>query len=144
MIAVDTNILVYAHRKDSPWHELAYASVQSLAEGKAQWAIAWHSLSEFFSAVTHRRFYGPPTPPDRAIAQIEKWLASPGLVVLAESQTHWPTLAALIRAAKLTGPSVYDARIAAVCIDHGISELWTADRDFSRFPALKTRNPLVS
>jgi predicted nucleic acid-binding protein len=43
----------------------------------------------------------------------------------------------------VTGPLVQDARIAALCLQHGVRELWTADRDFSRFPALGVRNPLV-
>ena len=49
----------------------------------------------------------------------------------------------LARAAKLSGPRIHDARIAALCLHHGVRELWTADRDFSMFPKLKTRNPLV-
>ena len=144
MIAVDTNILIYAHRRDSPWHSLACAAVRGLAEGSAQWAIAWHSLSEFYSVVTHPRIYAPPTTIDRAIKQIEFWLAAPGLVMLSESGAHWPGLAGLLRQGKIAGPAVYDTRIAALCIEHGVSELWTADRDFSRFPGLKTHNPLVS
>jgi predicted nucleic acid-binding protein len=39
---------------------------------------------------------------------------------------------------------VHDARIAALCLQHGVRELWSADRDFNRFPALRTRNPLVA
>ena len=41
MIAVDTNLLVYAHRKDSQWHAVAEPAVRSLAEGTAPWAIPW-------------------------------------------------------------------------------------------------------
>ena len=90
MIAVDTNILVYAHRKDWPWHTLAAAAVHRLAESTASWAIAWQVLVEFYSVVTHPRVYKPPTPPDRAIRQIELWLSAPGLVLLSDSGTQWP------------------------------------------------------
>jgi predicted nucleic acid-binding protein len=44
---------------------------------------------------------------------------------------------------RISGPQVHDARVAAICQDHGVRELWTADRDFGRFPALKVRNPFV-
>jgi predicted nucleic acid-binding protein len=49
----------------------------------------------------------------------------------------------LLAAGRISGPRVYDARIAAICLQHGVRELWTADRDFSRFPQLKTVNPLI-
>jgi predicted nucleic acid-binding protein len=55
----------------------------------------------------------------------------------------WDKLRGLSLAAQLTGPRIHDARIAALCLHHGVRELWTADRDFSLFPSLKTRNPLI-
>jgi predicted nucleic acid-binding protein len=63
--------------------------------------------------------------------------------LLSESPTHWPTLKPLLKAGRVAGPLVHDARIAALCLQHGVRELWTADRDFSRFPSLRTRNPLL-
>ncbi len=74
MIAVDTNILVYAHRVDSPWHEAARDRVRELAEGRAPWAIAWPCLHEFYAIVTHPRVYAPPTPQAVAFGQVEAWL----------------------------------------------------------------------
>lgn len=144
MIAVDTNILVYAHREDSPWHRAAADRVAELAEGAVSWGVPWSCVHEFFAIVTHPRIYVPPTPPTQAIDQIEAWLESPTLTLLSESSTHWPTLRGLLVASRLSGPAVHDARIAAVCLQHGVRELWTADRDFSRFPNLKTRNPLIA
>ena len=70
MIAVDTNILVYAHREDSPFHELASRRVAELAESPATWAIPWPCLHEFLAIVTHRRIYAPPTPLSRAVNQL--------------------------------------------------------------------------
>ena len=67
MIALDTNVLVYAHREDSPWHEAAHARVAELAEGRAPWVIPWPCLHEFLAIVTHPRIYGPPTPLAAAI-----------------------------------------------------------------------------
>jgi toxin-antitoxin system PIN domain toxin len=143
VIAVDTNILVYAHRSDSPHHGSAAARVRSLAEGRATWAIPWPCLHEFLAVTTHPRIHKPPTPLPVALAQVETWQKSPTLVLLAESDRHWPELRALIEAGRITGPRVHDARIAAICRQHGVSELWTSDRDFSRFPDLRTVNPLI-
>jgi len=143
MIAVDSNLLVYAHREDSPWHEAAYACLAGLAEGRQAWAIPWPCLHEFLAIVTHPRIYDPPTPLEKAIDQAEAWLESPSLVLLAESEDHWAQLSSLLRAGRVSGPKVHDARVAAICVQHGASELWTIDRDFSRFPGLKVRNPLI-
>jgi len=143
MIAVDSNLLVYAHREDSPWHDAAYACLAGLAEGRQGWAIPWPCLHEFLAIVTHPRIYDPPTPMDKAIDQVEAWLESPSLVLLAESEDYWVQLRSLLRAGRISGPKVHDARVAAICVQHGATELWTIDRDFSRFPGLKVRNPLV-
>jgi len=142
MIAVDSNILVYAHREDSPWHTAAFECVRGLAESWAPWAIPWPCLHEFLAVATHPRIYSPPTSLDLAVDQVEAWLESPSLFLLAEDEGYWPRLRALVLAGQVAGPKVHDARIAAVCLQHGIGELWTIDRDFSRFPSLRIRNPL--
>lgn len=142
MIAVDTNLLVYAHRRDSAFHEKARKSISALAEGSAPWAIAWPCAHEFFAIATHPRIYKPASTIDQAIAQIDAWLQSPTLVLLAESETHWSVLREMLLHGDITGPAVHDARIAALCRQHRVSQLWTADRDFSRFADLKTVNPL--
>jgi predicted nucleic acid-binding protein len=74
---------------------------------------------------------------------VESWLESPSLVLLAEGPEHWNELRAQIEAGRIAGARVHDARVAALCLAHGVRELWTADRDFSRFPRLATSNPLA-
>lgn len=143
MIAVDTNLLVYAHREDSPWHDAAYGSIVKLAEGRGPWAIPWPCLHEFLAIVTHPKIYAPPTPLAAALEQVTAWLESPSLVLLAESEGYWPELRLALQVGRVAGPQVHDARVAALCQSHGVRELWTADRDFGRFPALKVKNPLV-
>ena len=142
MIAVDTNILVYAHREDSPFHEEAYACIRSLAEGRVAWAIPWPCVHEFLAIVTHPRIFDPPTPPQQAIDQVEAWIESPHLALISESAGYLPHLAATLRKGRIKGAQVHDARVAALCRYHGVRELWTADRDFSRFRGLTARNPL--
>ncbi|MFN8627228.1 MAG: TA system VapC family ribonuclease toxin [Candidatus Binatia bacterium] len=143
MIAVDSNVLVYAHREDSSWHEAAYACVVRLAEGRAPWCVPWPCIHEFLAIVTHARIYAPPTPLETAVNQVEAWLEAPSLVLVSEAASYWDQLRGILQAGRVTGPQVHDARVAALCGQHGITELWTADRDFGRFPGLKVRNPLV-
>lgn len=143
MIALDTNLLVYAHREDSPFHDVAFECVRRCAEAATPWALPWPCLHEFFSIVTHPRIYDPPTPQAQALDQIDAWLQSPSVVLLAESAAHWSALRGLLAQARTVGPAVHDARIAALCLQHGVRELWSADRDFGRFRALKVLNPLV-
>jgi toxin-antitoxin system PIN domain toxin len=143
LIAVDINILVYAHREDSPFHDAAAKRLSALAEGRAQWAIPWPCVHEFLAIVTHARIYDPPTPLVAAISQVDAWLEAPTLVLLAESEQHWPELRMLATAGQVTGGRIHDARVAALCRQHGVRELWSADRDFSRFPELTVVNPLT-
>jgi uncharacterized protein len=144
MIAVDTNILVYAHRQDSEWHESAQRAIRSLAEGASGWAIPWPCVHEFLAITTHPRFFRTPTPIAAALDQVEAWLESPSLITLTEDDDYWATLKTLIGQSKVHGPRVHDARVAALCLSHSVGELWTADRDFGMFPALRVRNPLIA
>ncbi|HEY1644599.1 MAG TPA: TA system VapC family ribonuclease toxin [Streptosporangiaceae bacterium] len=143
MIAVDTNVLVYAHRRDSPFHESAAGRVRELAGNPAPWGLPWPCLHEFYSVVTHPRIYSPPSSGSQAIAQIAAWLDSPSAVPISEGPAYWSALASLLTEGKIAGPAVHDARIAALCLANGVRELWSADRDFSRFPRLRAINPLV-
>jgi toxin-antitoxin system PIN domain toxin len=142
VIAVDTNILVYAHRGDSPFHPAAAACVRSVAEGKATWCLLWQCVHEFLGVVTHPRIYDPPSPVEVALAQVEAWLESPTVVLLGEADGYWSTLRDQVTAGHVVGPRIHDARIAALCVAHSVTELWSADRDFSRFADLAVRNPL--
>jgi len=144
VIAVDTNILVYAHREDSPWHRAAYARLKELAEDKAPWTIPWPCLHEFLAIVTHPNIYRPPTPLGRALEQVEFWLDSPSLHSIGEMEGYWKTLKAVMLAGNAIGPKTHDGRIVAICRQHGVRILWSADRDLSRFPGLKIVNPLIS
>jgi uncharacterized protein len=143
VIAVDTNLLVYAHREDSEWHAQALACLDEVAGTPAPWAIPWPCVQEFYAIVTHPRIYDPPTPLSIAIDQIACWMEAPNLVLLAETPGYWERLRTLIEPARTNGPQVHDARVAALCLHHGVRTLWTADRDFGRFPELMVRNPLL-
>ena len=143
MIAVDTNLLVYAHRKESRVHEAAFAIVRTLAEGSQVWAIPWPCYYEFLSVVTNPRIWkDAATSPERAWRQLEAWTTSPSNRLLGETDDFLKVLSDLVQRPRVRGAVVHDARIAALCLAHGIIEaLLTRDRDFSLFPELRTRNP---
>lgn len=143
MIAVDTNILVYAHRGESPWHDRARGCIEHLAAGSDPWVIPWPCLHEFLAVITHPRIFKPPTSLEVAFRQIDAWLESPSLTLECEGFDYLSTLRELVLRGKVMGPAIHDAHVAAICSGCGVDELWSADRDFSRFPQLKVVNPLV-
>jgi toxin-antitoxin system PIN domain toxin len=143
VIAVDTNVLVYAHRPEAPFHDAATDAVRKLAEGGTAWGIPVHCLVEFTAVVTHSRLWRAPSTADDVDSQVGAWLESPSVRVLGEDRDFWPVFAECLRQARTAGGAVHDTRIAACCRFHGVRELWTADRDFSRYPWLTTRNPLA-
>lgn len=144
MIAVDTNLLVFAHRGDAVFHREALAALQPVVEGTSAWAIPWPCVHEFIGITTHPRIYRPASTLREALGFLGSLLDSPQLQLLSEGPGYFAKLSSLALAAKLSGPQINDARIATLCLHHGVKELWTADRDFSTFPQLKVRNPLVS
>jgi predicted nucleic acid-binding protein len=143
MIALDTNLLVYAYRKDSVFYPVAVTHLRPVIEGDSPWALPWPCVHEFIGVVTSGRVYKPASPLTHVLEFLNSLMTSPQIHLLAESPGYFEKLRELALAAKLSGPRIHDARIAALCLHHGVSELWTADRDFSSFPRLKTRNPLV-
>jgi uncharacterized protein len=143
MIAVDTNLLIYAHKEGSPFHTAATERVDSLRHQRVAWAIPWPCIHEFIGIVTHPGIYKPASTLTEALGFVDALLASPQLHLLSESPGYFEKLRNIATIARLKGPRIHDARIAALCLHHGVSELWSADRDFSAFPQLKVRNPLV-
>ncbi len=143
MIAVDTNLLVYAHREDCPFHDAALASVTALAQGGAPWAVPWPCVHEFVAITTHPSIYTPPSPLDLAIEAVRVWIESPSCRTIGEGPGYLDTLRAQAVGGKVAGAMIHDARIAAICLHNGVGELWSADRDFSRYGDLRVVNPLV-
>lgn len=143
MIAVDTNVLVHAHRRDSPFFKRAWEALAGLGESGQPWAVPWPAVAEFYCVTTSSKLFERPSTPGQAVEQVDIWTESPGLILLGETGVVWLVLREALLAGKIKGPVVYDARIAAICLSHGVRELWTADRDYGRFPALRVRNPLI-
>jgi toxin-antitoxin system PIN domain toxin len=133
MIAVDTNILVYAHRVEAPKHKRALQWLTSLAEGTLPWGLPVFCLGEFVRVVTHRAIFDPPSTLDQALQAVAGLLESPGIRLLTPSSNYPQLLEGMLRSAQATGNLVFDAQIAAVCRENGVSRLLTEDRDFARF-----------
>jgi uncharacterized protein len=144
MIAVDTNILLYSHREDYPLHEQAFNAISKLSETRELWAIPWPCIHEFVAISTNPRLFPDPSSLRDVEKQLAQWQSSPTLRLLGETDMHAETLLEVLARSHVVGGAVYDARIAAVCIENGVRELWTADRDFAKFKGLKSSNPLVS
>ena len=143
MIAVDTNVLVYAHRRESRSHEEAVAVIRSLAEGDSAWAIPWPCCYEFLSVVTNRRIWkDDATTPERGWDQIAAWAASPSNRLIGETDDFLEILGRFVQRPRVVGGVVHDARIAAICVAHGADVLLTRDRDFTLFPELRTQDPM--
>ena len=136
MIAVDTNILVYAHREEFPLHVQALARLVELAEGSEPWALPAFCIAEFLRLVTHPRLLDPPSTMQDALAAIEGLLESPRLMVLNPGPHFWPMLADIVRQADVRGNLLYDAQIVAVCRENGVTDILSEDRDFSRFQGM--------
>lgn len=145
MLAVDTNVLVYAHRLEAgDEHETAVGVLRDLAEGHEPWAIPWPCVYEFFSVVTNPRIWkDAASTPRQAWAQLDAWFGSPSLRLLAEPREFPDSLRKLVLHARVRGPIVHDARVAAICLAHGVEALLSRDRDFSLFPELPIRDPFA-
>ena len=137
MIAVDTNVLLYADREETPQHRAALRALRRLAEGHEAWAIPIQCVGEFLRVVSHDRVFQPPTPIGEALASIESLLASPSARVLVPGGRYLRILREVIERAEVRGNLVFDAQIAAVCLEHGATTLLTEDRDFTRFQGIK-------
>lgn len=143
MRALDTNVLLQAVVVTTPFHGIARRLLAELAGGSAPWAIPWPCVHEFLRVVTHPRVFHPPMPNAAAMRDLRRILASPSLVLLGETPRHTEVMAAVMEASGATGNLVHDAHIASLCLEHGVSELVTGDRDFARFPQLRTFNPFA-
>jgi len=87
---------------------------------------------------THPRVFDPPFTPAEACEALGRILESPSLTILMPGERFWPLLDEAIREADAVGNLVFDAQIAAVCLEAGVSALLSEDRDFDRFKTLRT------
>jgi uncharacterized protein len=143
MIALDTNILVYARREEAIHHVSAKRLFLGLVAGADPWAIPWPCIYEFLRVITHPRVFVPPTPLATALDDLDRLFDTPSLSMLGEGPVHPAHLRRMMEAGVAKGNLAHDAHIAALLREHGVREFWTTDRDFTRFPGIALRNPFV-
>lgn len=141
MIAVDTNVLIYAHRAEMPLHAVARERLTALAEGDAPWGIPIVAAWGFARAVT-QPFFTPPTAMVMAIGALDGLLSGVSARVLMPGVRHWSLLCEIIRSSQVRGAMMTDAVIVALCREHGVDTILTNDRDFRRFSGIRVE-PLV-
>ena len=142
MLLPDVNVLVYAHRRESPEHERYAEWLTQLAEGPEPFALSELGASGFVRIVTNSRIWDEATPTQDALKFIERLRTRSNARLLTHGPASWDIFARLCVAARARGRLVADAYHAALAIEHGC-ELVTADSDFARFPSLRHRHPLT-
>ena len=143
MIALDTNVLVYGRRQESMHHAAAWKLLDSLAHGNEAWGLPWPCVYEYLRVVTHPRIFDPPTRLEAALIDLVSLLECPSVRMLGEGPNHVMHMVRMANIGDARGNLAHDAHIAALCLENGVTELWTADRDFARFTGLRIRNPFT-
>lgn len=140
MIALDTNILMYAWRQETTHYRKAADLLAGLAQGSDPWALVWPCVYEFVRVVTHPKVFSPPSDPGKVLGNLQALLESPSVSLLGEGPAHPGHMSRVFRESRASGNLVHDAHIAALLLEHGVTELYTTDRDFSRFSGLRVRD----
>jgi hypothetical protein len=95
--------------------------MRSLAEAAEPWAVPWPCLYEFFGVVTNPKIWrDAASTPSQAWAQVEAWLGSPSPRLLGETPKFGRLLVRFLDRPRVRGAIVHDARVAALCVAHGV------------------------
>lgn len=142
MIVLDANLLLYAYNAASSFQAKALAWLRSISAGEEPIGLPWQTVQAFLRIGTDPRLFPHPLPMERAIQIVEDWMALDQVRLLAPGERHWSALRRMLTEGAVRGGMVTDASLAALTIEHG-GVLYTADRDFARFPGLRWVNPLT-
>jgi toxin-antitoxin system PIN domain toxin len=141
VIVPDANLLLYAYDSLSPQHEPARHWLEGVLSSRELVGMPWQTVSAFVRVVTNVRLFKRPRTIEEVVQLIEFWLQQPNVRPLSPGDQHWPIFRELLIKGQVTGPLATDAQLAALTLEHG-GVLYTADRDFARFPGLRWVNPL--
>jgi toxin-antitoxin system PIN domain toxin len=133
VIAVDTNVIIAAHRGEHSLHAKASARLREIVEQDAPWGLPVFCIGEFIRVVTHARVFAPPSSIDDALLAVSGLLESPSARLLAPGGAYFECLCEVLKSGDARGNLVFDAQIVAVCREHGVDRVLTFDRDFLRF-----------
>jgi uncharacterized protein len=142
VIVLDANILLYAYDSASPFHERARPWLERVFSGADPVGLPLQTISAFLRIMTNPRLPGERFSLEEVVQIVDRWLAQPTVCLLAPGDDHWLLFRQTILEGQSVGPLITDAHLAALTIEYG-GVLYTADRDFARFPGLRWTNPLV-
>ena len=142
MIVLDANILLYAYDADSPFHIKSKAWLEQTLSSGSLVGMPWQTITAFLRITTNTNLPGRRFSPVEACDIVESWLQVPSLVLLQPTNDFWRLWRETIVLGQAKGNLITDAQLAALAINYGAT-LATNDRDFARFPGLRTLNPLV-
>jgi toxin-antitoxin system PIN domain toxin len=142
VIAVDTNLLVYAHREATPEHKAAQRALERAVARSEGWGFTIGNILEFWSVVTHPEAKGRPSTPSEAKKYLRNLVEQGGATVWLPGQGLDTRLLSMAAQLKIAGPRVFDLQIAMTARDHGATEIWTHDAGFVRLPGLTVHDPL--
>ncbi len=140
---IDVNILLYASDTNSPQHEKAAAFLERSAGGDEVFCLAWLTLMSYIRMATHPTIFERPLSHVDAVRNVEALVGTPMCRVIGEEDGFWEVYRRVTDEVPTRGNLVPDAHLAAVLIQHGVVQLFTHDRDFRKFPALRVIDPLA-
>ena len=143
MLVFDTNVLVYADNRNSPFQLACRRRIGDARSDPSPAFLTWSVCYEFLRVTTHPRALQSPWRPEEAWRFIADLLASTGFEMLVATPRHSAVLARTIQETPgLGGNPMHDLHTAVLMREHGISRICTRDADFRRFPFLTVVDPL--
>jgi uncharacterized protein len=141
MKLLDANVLLYAYNADSPHHAAARTWLQSAFNAEETIGLPWQTVFAFVRIATNPRAVPRPLAGDEACDIVSQWLARPNVTVVDPGQRFWEIFRKQVSEARVSGPLISDAALAALCVEHGAT-LYSTDKDFRRFRGLTLVDPL--
>lgn len=141
MLCVDVNVLVYAHRPESPDHDAVRAWLEAASGGLEPVGLIPIVASGFLRIVTNPRIFKEPTPIAKALEFVDELRSRPNVKPVLPGARHWSTFDRLCRESGAAGNTIPDAFLAAIAIEQNATWV-SADRGFARFKSLRWRHPL--
>ena len=140
---IDVNILLYASDQSSHLHPKATTFLRQCAEGREVFCLAWLTLMSYLRMATHPSIFNHPLSHHEALVNLDTLLALPHCRVIGEEENFWTTYQNITAQVPTRGNLVPDVHLAAVLSDHGVTTLYTHDKDFRKFEFLKVHDPLI-
>ncbi len=142
MILPDVNVLIYSFRQDSPNYPLCGAWLAQVLASPSPFGLSPLALSALVRITTNSRSFSEPSSHDEAFGFCQDLMDQPNCRLIEPGPRHWDIFRRVCVEANIKGSMISDAWYAALAIEHGC-EWITLDRDFARFPGLRSRAPTV-